>query len=158
MRFLAAALLLGCGLAAPAAAQQRRNTPQAPQRVVLPDGRTWERIPLQYLDVRVLTALAGAPNLPTEMDLYRMRYGGGMRGGYGGYGGPMGGYAGPGFGGGPFGGRTILGDPNSNSILVGPGRSGAGGAGGRQPAGNNRLFPGLILFGDPNTNSLIVDP
>lgn len=48
------------------------------------------------------------------------------------------------------GGRSILGDRNSNSLIVGP-----GGSGGRM---GGPLFPGLIIFGDRNTNSLLVDP
>lgn len=183
MRVLfAATLILGFGAALPARAQRSAPRPAEPQRIVLRDGRTWERVPLQYMDVRVLTAITGAPNLPTELDVLRLRYGGmmgagmmgGVRGGYAGayagfpsgygYGGPVNGFPGGGMSVPPFGGRTLLGDPNSNSLLVGPGSrrssggiAGPGGPGGR-PAGSNRLFPGLIILGDPSTNSLIVDP
>lgn len=144
---LAAALAAAVPTAASAQAARRNSQPAAPTGIVTPSGQTWEKIPLNYIDVRVLTAITGAPNLPTEWDLYRMRYGGmaggmGMGGpGMGGYG--MGGYGGGfgiqpggfgmqpgGFGmqpggfqpGGGPGGWTVFGDPNSNSLVVGPGR------------------------------------
>lgn len=173
--FLLAAALLAAA-SAPAFAQNGILPPPQPDRITLSNGRTWERIRLQHMDVRVLTALTGSPNLLSEYDLYRMRMGGGMQmgGGYAGYGYGMGGYGATGYGGsvmgmsgapgmpggGPFGGRSVLGDPNSNSLLVGPGGLGRGGFAGQsgRTGGANPLFPGLIILGDPNTNSLIVDP
>jgi hypothetical protein len=176
MRASLLAVALLAAAAAPALAQNGLLPPPQPERITLSNGRTWERVRLQHIDVRVLTALTGSPNLATEYDIYRMRYGGGMPmgGGYAGYGYGMGGYGAHGFGGGtgmpgspgmagggPFGGRVILGDPGSNSLLVGPsglGRGGFAGRGGAGAGGNSPLFPGLIILGDPNTNSLIVDP
>lgn len=210
---LALSLLAGLPTAAdPAPGFYPRAEP--PARLTNPDGRTWERIRIQHVDVRLIARAFGAPVLPTEADVwgYGFRpggmgaagamggglagygggglanFGGGYPSGYGaagygaaGYGAP--GYGAPGYGahgpsgygagmpgrptsgfsaggstgygpggasgaGSPLaGGRRVLGDRNSNSLLVGP-----RGSGGRSP------FPNLIILGDPNTNSLLVDP
>jgi hypothetical protein len=101
--------------------------------------RIWERVPLNYIDVRVVAAILGAPVLPTEGQLYGGMIGGGFGGspqggGFGGFGGGLGG----GFGG---------------------GTGGFGGGFGRGfGAGNSLLFPGLIILADPSTNSILVDP
>ena len=147
------------GLALPASAQTGGNMPDgdwgASSRVrrgrsgydePAPGGggRIWERIQLNYCDVRAFCAALGAPVLPTESERFRGggQFGGGNAFGGGGFG-QMGGFGGR-FGG--LGGR-LGGGP--------AGRGGGFGAPGGQGGG---LFPGLIILGDPRTNSLIVDP
>jgi hypothetical protein len=131
--------LIAAGAPRRAAAQAARgrgayDTGQTPEKEPI-----WERIPLNYIDARVVAAILGAPVVPTESQLYGEMFGGGFGGfpqggGFGGFGGGLGG----GFGGaaGAFG----------------------GGFGGGFGAGNSPLFPGLIILADPSTNSILVDP
>lgn len=151
--------------ASPVGAQQRGNVnsrrpvafrPAPPTSAVTPDGRTWERIQLRYIDARAVAAvLNGAAVVPTELDLWRQTVG--MTGGFGGYGGMAGGYGAPGgggvgggFGAGPSigGAYGVIADPNRNALIIGRGRNGTRGA----------RFPNVPYIVDPNTNALIVDP
>ncbi len=183
MRALVLGLVVGgvCHSAFPAHAQQQsrvyqRRTPvtrpSAPTTAVSPDGRTWERIQLQYVDARAVAAvLNGAMVVPTELDLWRQTMG--MTGGfgYGGFGGAGGGYGVPGggigggFGAGSFpngagfqggagtqfgfgGGYGVIADPSRNALIIGRGPSALRGP----------LLPNVPYVVDPNTNALIVDP
>jgi hypothetical protein len=71
---LSALLLAG---ALPASAQSRGRAPrgrsaydQSSSQPAPAAGQRWEKIPIQYMDVRTLAAILGAPVLPTEADLF----------------------------------------------------------------------------------------
>jgi hypothetical protein len=166
---LFSALLLGAGAALPAAAQNA-----SPDRAVMSNGRTWERVRLRYVDVRVVAAALGAPLLPTEGDVLGLTRPYGMMGGYGGGGfsGGLGGYGarsmmgmpGPGFGpGGMAGGFGANGGFGPNGGFGGNGFRGGGLLGDRNSnallarPGGGFGFRGPII-GDPNSNSLLIDP
>ena len=121
------AVLGGAVLAGPAAAQSSGGGANGTDQVFEKE-HNWERIPLRYIDVRVVAAILGARVLPTEAQLYGGMFGGGFGGFQGGFGG------------------------------MGGGMGGFGGQGGGFAAGNSPLFPGLIILADPNTNSILVDP
>jgi hypothetical protein len=76
---IGAGVVLAVGLAVPAAQAQTQT------RI--------EKIPLQYIDVRILAAALGAPVLPNEVELAGQRLPGGIPYGYGSYGGGGYGYA-----------------------------------------------------------------
>jgi len=131
---LAASLVL----AAPAWAQGAPTGSTAP-----PPPLITEKIQLKYIDARVVGYLLGAQILPTEADLFRMQMGG--FGGYGGFGSPgyfggQGGfgqgYGGQGYGGQGYGNGYFV-DPNTNSIIIRPGR---GFQGGNPRSGNGGSF------------------
>ncbi len=119
------ALLLPTSDAAAAPRRNPRGT-QVPPASITSGGTTWERMPVRYVDVRVIAAALGAPVLPTEWDVWRMRMGGGGIGG---------GFGGGGFGGGMGGG--LMGNPADNSLIMGP----------------QGQFRGAF-FADPSTNAL----
>lgn len=159
MRFtcwLPVGLSLACCL--PAAAQTRGTA--APSRgrsgydapAPAPSGRSsiqWNRVQLNYIDVRQLTAFLGAPNFPSEADLYWSGLQGGGMGGFG--------FPGAGMGGGMMGGGMGMPGMIGGSYTAGqgmmPGIGFPPGAGGGAAGG---WFPGTYLLGDPRTNGMIM--
>src|SRR5947207_15946183 len=88
---LACVAALGAAAAADPQPQKTRSYSPPPERITTRDGRTWEKIPLRYVDAGYIAALLGGPVLPTEADVWAIK----MRG-FGGFGGYPGGYGAPG--------------------------------------------------------------
>src|SRR5437868_15353873 len=84
---------MSAALTAPAQAQSSRGRGAYDRDVTAEQARTWERIPLTYIDARIVAAILGAPVVPTEGQLYTGMFGGGM-GGFGQQGGVFGGGSG----------------------------------------------------------------